>query len=104
MEETLTIRDVARCLNVSENTVRKNKKKWGFFQMEGSRLWRVFESDLDRNRKKEEDTSRLCAQVGDKLEKRKCRSEKTKMACGKLTSPHRMASDFDAAVKRLTRN
>ena len=41
MEQTLTIRDVAKCLNLSETTVRKNKLKWGFFQMEGSRMWRV---------------------------------------------------------------
>ncbi|HHF1624311.1 TPA: hypothetical protein ACPI87_001234 [Haemophilus influenzae] len=39
MEPTLTICDVAKYLNLSETTVRKNKLKWGFFQMEGARMW-----------------------------------------------------------------
>ncbi|HHY1073104.1 TPA: helix-turn-helix domain-containing protein, partial [Haemophilus influenzae] len=104
MEQTLTIRDVAKCLNLSETTVRKNKLKWGFFQMEGSRMWRVFKSDLDRNRKKAENLSDLYAKVGDTQEKQKCRSAKIKMACGKSILPHQAASEFDAVVKQLTKN
>ncbi|QIA76702.1 helix-turn-helix domain-containing protein [Rodentibacter caecimuris] len=103
MEQTLTIQQVAKELNISETSIRKNLINWGFFRMEGSRVWRVYPSDLVKNRRKENNMRRLCVQVGDS-EKRKCRSEKTNSAYGKSILPRRVASEFDAVVKRLKRN
>ncbi|WP_077500273.1 DNA-binding protein [Rodentibacter rarus] len=103
MEQTLTIQEVAKELNISESSVRKHRLEWGFFRMEGSRIWRVYPSDLVKNRRKENNIRRLCVQVGDS-EKKKCRSEKTNSAYGKSILPRRAASEFDAVVKRLKRN
>ncbi|THA05472.1 helix-turn-helix domain-containing protein [Rodentibacter pneumotropicus] len=103
MEETLTIKQVAKYLNLKERTVRNHIYDWGFFKMAGSRVWRVYPSDLVKNRRKENNMRRLCVQVGDS-EKRKCRSEKTNSAYGKSILPRRAASEFDAVVKRLKRN
>ena len=101
--EALTIKQAAELLNLSYYTVYAHKQDWGFFQMEDSRVWRVYKSDLDQKRKKQNNTIRPCDRVGDK-EKTKCRSEKIKTVSGKLTLPHRVASEFDAGGKRLTRN
>ncbi|TNH06507.1 helix-turn-helix domain-containing protein [Testudinibacter sp. TR-2022] len=103
MEEALTIKQAAKLLNLSYNTVYARKRDWGFFQMAGVRGWRVYKSDLDRQRQKENNSSRLCVQVGEQ-EKRKCRSEKTKTVSGKLISRHRQGSAFDALVKRLKKS
>lgn len=51
-ERTLTIKEVADLLNLSYSTVFAHRFKWGFFQMEGSKAWRVFREDLDRCRKR----------------------------------------------------
>ncbi len=102
MEEALTIKQAAKRLNLSYSTVYQQRLNWGFFRMNGSSVWRIYPSELDRNRQEMQNTSRLGVLVGDK--EKKCRSEKTKMASGKLISPHRTASEFDAVVKRLTKN
>ena len=104
MEQLLTIRDVARYLNLSETTVRKNRYKWGFFRIKGTRVWRIYREDLDRNRKKAENLADLYAKVGETQEKQKCRSAKTKTACGKSILLRQAASEFDAAVKQLTKD
>ena len=56
---TLTIQEVADLLNLSYSTVFAHRLKWGFFQMEGSRAWRVFREDLDRCRKRKNNVIRL---------------------------------------------
>lgn len=105
MNEALSIKEAAEYLNLSYQTVFHHRYQWGFFKMKGSRLWRVHKTTLDQNRETLNNVSRLCVQVGDKtMEKQKCRSEKIKAASGKLTLPHRTASEFDAVVKRLTKN
>ncbi|WP_439239100.1 MULTISPECIES: helix-turn-helix domain-containing protein [Lonepinella] len=104
-EKALSIQEVADLLNVSYITVYAHRLKWGFFQMEGSRMWRVFRSDLENNRKKQNNSSRLCVQIGDSpMENKLCRSEKTNTVFGKLTLPHHSANDFDVLVKRLTKS
>lgn len=102
MEEILTIQETADLLKMSYNTVYARKLDWGFFKMDGVRGWRIYKRDLDRNRQKENNNSRLRAQIG--KEKQQCRSEKQKMASGKLTSQRRAASEFDVLVARLKRN
>ncbi|OOF50703.1 helix-turn-helix domain-containing protein [Rodentibacter trehalosifermentans] len=103
MEQTLTIKEVAKELNIGETTIRKNLLNWGFFRMAGSKIWRVYPSDLEKNRREENNMRRLCVKVGDS-EKRKCRSEKINSAYGRSISPRQAASEFDAVVKRLKKN
>ncbi|OOF59328.1 hypothetical protein [Rodentibacter myodis] len=64
MEQTLTIAEVAKLLKMSYGYVFSKRKLWGFFQMEGSRVWRVFESDLAKYRKKSQNVSRQDTQYG----------------------------------------
>ena len=47
-ERTLTIKEVANLLNLSYSTVFAHRFKWGFFQMEGSKAWRVFREEKEK--------------------------------------------------------
>lgn len=100
MEQTLTVKQAAKLLNLSYSTVFARKIEWGFFQMESSRIWLVEKSVLEQCKKKK---NNLCRdmQVGDFTEKRKCRSENRKMAYGKSILPRRAEKELDALLKQL---
>lgn len=51
MEQTLTIKQTAKLLNLSYSTVFNHRHKWGFFQMEGSNIWLVEKSVLEQRKK-----------------------------------------------------
>ncbi|MCR1838501.1 DNA-binding protein [Rodentibacter caecimuris] len=99
MEQTLTVKQAAKLLNLSYSTVFARKKEWGFFQMKSSKIWLVEKSVLEQSKKKK---NNLCRdiQVGDS-EKRKCRSENQKTGYGKSILPHRAEKELDALLKQL---
>ena len=101
MEQTLTIKQTAKLLNLSYSAVFNHRHKWGFFQMEGSNIWLVEKSVLEQRRKKQNNL--YCdVQVGDySVENRKCRSEKINTAYGKSILPHRAEKELDALLKQL---
>ncbi|MGV6989617.1 helix-turn-helix domain-containing protein [Testudinibacter sp. P80/BLE/0925] len=103
MEKALTINDVAEMLSLSYGTVYNHRYKWGFFKMEGSRIWRIYQSDLEKNRKKQNNVCRLEMQVGDK-ENPKCRSTKHQVVSGGLISERRAVRELDALLKQLKKN
>lgn len=97
-DRTLTIKEVADLLNLSYSTVFAHRLKWGFFQMEGSRAWRVFREDLDRCRKRKNNVIRLVG-LTDKKDggKDRCQSTKEAILIGS-TLQHRVANELDAAL------
>ncbi|MCI5763149.1 helix-turn-helix domain-containing protein [Actinobacillus porcinus] len=94
--KTLTIQEVADLLNLSYRTVYSHRFRWGFFQMEGSRVWRVFENDLEKCRKKKNNVIRLVRSANNKKEGgvEICRSIKEEISIGS-TLPPRVASELD---------
>ena len=50
--EILTIKEAAKLLNLSYNTVYARRLEWGFFRVPGVRGWRIYRADLDRQVKK----------------------------------------------------
>ncbi|MCR1837601.1 helix-turn-helix domain-containing protein [Pasteurella caecimuris] len=99
MEETLTIKQVAKYLNLKERTVRNHIYDWGFFKMTGSRVWRIHKSDLDLLKKRSDNADRLALSVE---EVQLCRSTKeTKMARGGLISQPQAVKELDAQLARL---
>ncbi|KAA6209288.1 DNA-binding protein [Avibacterium paragallinarum] len=102
MEETLTISEVASKLKMSYGAVYAHRFHWGFFQMEGSRVWRVSKTTLDQKRQKTHNVCRLDDQVGDK--EKLCRSEKMNSVYGRSILPHRAARELDALLKQLKNN
>lgn len=82
-ERTLTIKEVADLLNLSYSTVFAHRFKWGFFQMEGSKAWRVFREDLDRCRKRKNNVIRLVGLTDIKNGgKNKCQSTREEVHIG----------------------
>ncbi|MBS6026316.1 helix-turn-helix domain-containing protein [Haemophilus pittmaniae] len=101
--EILTIKEAAKLLNLSYNTVYARRLEWGFFRVPGVRGWRIYRADLDRQVKKANNAHRKGVRVGDKHNKEYlCRSAKTSTASGKLTLQRKPASVFDRVVARLT--
>ncbi|TCJ96189.1 hypothetical protein EV694_1741 [Volucribacter psittacicida] len=102
MEQALSIQDVADLLKMSYSAVYNNRERWGFFRMEGSRIWRIYKADLEKNRKKQNNVCRLEMQVGDK--ELQCRSTKKQMVSGGLISERRVAKELDTLLKQLKGN
>ncbi|WP_077064997.1 hypothetical protein [Mannheimia massilioguelmaensis] len=102
-DQALSLQQVAKLLNMSYGAVYNNRYRWGAFQMEGSRVWRIYKSDLEKNRKKQNNVCRLEMQVGDK-EYKKCRSIKNRMVSGGLISEHLAVKELDTLLKRLKKN
>lgn len=100
MSETLTIKDVAKLLKLSYSTVYNNRSNWGFFKVDGVRGWRIYKTDLDKIRQKQNNVVRSGVRIGDK--ERICRSAKTNMVFGKSTLPRRQGNELDRLVARLT--
>ncbi|WP_279572044.1 helix-turn-helix domain-containing protein [Volucribacter amazonae] len=101
--EILTIREAAKYLNYSYNTIYNKREKWGFFKMEGCKGWRIKKSDLDLMIQTAQNTSRLGVWVGDK--EKTCRSGKTKkVEYGKLISPHQTGNEFVALLTQVKKN
>ncbi|MCQ9124322.1 DNA-binding protein [Rodentibacter mrazii] len=99
MEETLTIKQVAKYLNLKERTVRNHIYDWGFFKMAGSRVWRIHKSDLDLLKKRSDNADRLALSVE---EVQLCRSTKeTKTARGGLILQPQAVKELDAQLARL---
>ncbi|BFU60731.1 MULTISPECIES: helix-turn-helix domain-containing protein [Rodentibacter] len=97
-DRTLTIREVADLLNLSYNTVFAHRLKWGFFQMEGSRVWRVFREDLDHCRKRKNNVIRLVGLTDTKNGgKDRCQSSREAMYIGS-TLQHQVANELDEAL------
>ncbi|GAB1661259.1 DNA-binding protein [Mannheimia haemolytica] len=95
--ETLSIKQVANILNVSYWTVFNNRHRWGFYQMDGSRLWRVDKSNLDLLKKRSNNDRGLALSVG---EEKLCRSEK-EVTSITLTSTPLVEKELDALLKQL---
>ncbi|MGF7433089.1 helix-turn-helix domain-containing protein [Pasteurella bettyae] len=102
-DQALSLQQVAKLLNMSYGAVYNNRYRWGAFQMAGSRVWRIYKSDLEKNRKKQNNVCRLEMQVGDKEDKR-CRSTKNQMVSGGLISGRRVDKELDTLLKRLKGN
>ncbi|MDA3977680.1 DNA-binding protein [Gallibacterium sp. AGMB14963] len=102
MEQALSLKKAAKLLDMSYDAVYNHRHKWGFFKMPGSRLWRIYYSDLEKIREKQNNVCRLEMQVGDK--EKQCRSTKKKMVYGGLISGHRADKELDALLKRLKGN
>lgn len=97
-ERTLTIKEVAHLLNLSYSTVFAHRFKWGFFQMEGSKAWRVFREDLDRCRKRKNNVIRLVGLTDIKNGgKNKCQSTREEVHIGSILQ-HRVANELDEAL------
>ncbi|OOH92159.1 DNA-binding protein [Pasteurellaceae bacterium 15-036681] len=95
--ETLSIKQVASILNVSYGTVFNHRHQWGFYKMEGSRLWRIDKTDLDLLKKRSNNDRGLVLSVG---EEKLCRSEKEETSIT-LTSIPLAVKELDALLKRL---
>lgn len=96
---TLTIKEVADLFKLNYSTVYAHRIKWGFFQMEGSRVWRVFPDDLENARKKKNNVIRLVRSATNKQGDEQCRSIKETMSIG-LTLPHQVANELDRLLAR----
>ncbi|WP_075290674.1 helix-turn-helix domain-containing protein [Histophilus somni] len=99
MEETLTIKQVAKHLNLSQSAVRNHLYDWGFFRMKGSNRWLIHKSDLDLLKKRANNSDRLALSVE---EVTLCRStEEQKMAHGGLISQPQAVRELDALLAQL---
>lgn len=97
--ETLTIRQVADHLNLSQSAVRNHLYDWGFFKMKGSNRWLIHKSDLDLLKERANNTDRSALSVE---EVKLCRSTKEKKAVrGGLISQPRVVRELDDLLARL---
>lgn len=96
MEETLSIKQAAKHLGMCYSTVYSHRLDWGFFQMKGSKLWRIHKSDLEQLKKRSNNTGRLALSVD---EVTLCRSSnEMKPAHGGWILPHQTAKELDALL------
>lgn len=95
--EALSIKQVANILNLSYRTVFNHRHKWGFYKMEGSRLWRMDKTDLDLLKKRSNNSRGLALSVG---EEKLCRSEKEETSIT-LTSTPLVVRELDELLKQL---
>lgn len=99
MEETLTIKQVAKHLNLSQSAVRNHLSDWGFFKMKGSNRWLIHKSDLDLLKKRANNDDRLALSVE---EVKLCRSTKEqKTVRGGLISQPQAVKELDVRLARL---
>ncbi|TFJ89143.1 DNA-binding protein [Lonepinella koalarum] len=103
MEQAISLQTVSKMLNMSYSAVYNNRLRWGAFQMEGSRLWRIFPSVLEKHCKKQNNVCRLEIQVGDK-EHLTCRSTKNQTVSGGLISERQAVKELDTLLKRLKKS
>lgn len=92
--EHLTIKQAAKELKFHHSTVRKHLLEWKFFQMPGSRVWRVRRSDLERVKEIMNNPDRLALSVE---EVKLCRSTKEEKYTGLLSLP-RVAKELDVLL------
>ncbi|WP_147285444.1 helix-turn-helix domain-containing protein [Phocoenobacter uteri] len=100
MEEALSIQEVADKLKMHYQTVYEKRHKWGFFQMEGSRVWRVYPSVLEQKRKKQASIGRLVS-ITDLMGEQQCHSTNENQVSGGLVSQRHQAKELDALLKQL---
>ncbi|MGX2974914.1 helix-turn-helix domain-containing protein [Ursidibacter arcticus] len=99
MEETLTIKQVADYLQMDYQTVFKHRFRWGFFRMEGSNVWRITKSGLEKAQKRSNNADRLALSVE---EVKLCRSTKEKkVTTGGLISQPRVVKELDTLLARM---
>ncbi|MCO4167115.1 MULTISPECIES: helix-turn-helix domain-containing protein [Actinobacillus] len=99
MEQTLSLQDVAVLLNLSYRTVYNNRFRWGAFKMQGSRVWRIYRSDLEKH-KQHVDNDLQVISVGRKKDNL-CRSTNEKTAqSGGLMLLRQAEAELDALLKR----
>ncbi|WP_373766345.1 helix-turn-helix domain-containing protein [Glaesserella sp.] len=104
MEKTLSIKQVAKYLNLAQNTIRSHAIEWGFFKMPGSRVWRINKNDLDRIKKRFNNSLRVDL-VGCTNKDTLCQSTKDKTApYGGLISQHQVGRELDALLKPVSKN
>ncbi|MDN7729193.1 hypothetical protein QZM48_04125 [Burkholderia orbicola] len=98
-EVALTLQQVADRLQLSYSTVFAMRKQIGF-RMPGSRVWRVWPSQLACMSERSNNLTRLSLRVGGETE---CQSAKTKNpVSGISTSARQAAKEFAALLKQRT--
>lgn len=98
MGETLTIKEAAKYLNMSESAVRNHLTNWGFFKLPGSRVWRIRKADLDKIAKQGNNPRESTLFVRKKRGKL-CHSTNG-MAVTTLILQRQLAAELDARLKR----
>ncbi len=99
-ETALTLQEAADRLHLSYSTVFAARHKIGF-RLPGSRVWRVWPSQLAALTEKRSNLTRLNLRVGEENE---CQSVETKgPASGKSTSGYRASRELDVLLARRTK-
>ena len=98
MGEILTIKQASKYLNMSESAVRNHLIGWGFFQMPGSRVWRVHRSYLDKIKKQGNNPRESTLFVSNKRGNL-CHSTNGR-AVTTLILQRKLAAELDARLKR----
>ena len=84
MSETLTIKQAAKYLNMSEGAVRNHVTDWGFFKLPGSNAWRVEVAHLDKIKIYGNNLDRLALSVD---EVKLCQSSNAAKHIGLISQP-----------------
>jgi hypothetical protein len=98
-ETAITLQEAADRLHLSYSTVFAHREKIGF-RLPGSRVWRVWPSELAALTEKRSNLTRLHLRVGGETE---CQSAKIPTpASGGLTSARQAAKELDALLAQRT--